>query len=57
MSAFAPPEKCPQCRCNLAIEAWSIDRQRVKLLCASCLRTLAIAVKSEARSGDREEVA
>ncbi|MHC5771319.1 MAG: hypothetical protein ACYTXI_38310 [Nostoc sp.] len=57
MSAFTPPEKCPRCRCSLAIEVWSIDRQRVKILCASCLKTLAIAVKSEARSGDREVVA
>ncbi|WP_267871310.1 hypothetical protein [Nostoc sp. XA010] len=36
----------------MAIEAWSIDRQRVKLLCANCLTTLAIAVKSESRSCD-----
>lgn len=57
MSAFTPPERCPQCKGSLAVEVSSLDRQRVKLLCANCLRTLAIAIKPQAHSGDREEVA
>lgn len=48
------PDKCPKCGCDLVTEVYSINRQRVALLCGGCLATRAIAVKPEAYNSNRE---
>jgi hypothetical protein len=50
------PDKCPKCGCDLVTEVYSINRQRVALLCGGCLATRAIAVKPKARSCEGEAV-
>ena len=53
MSTFTLPERC-RCGCLLVGEFYSINRERVALLCGNCLTVRAIAVKPKAHSGDRE---
>lgn len=44
-----PPEKlpCPECGFEPVFEVHSINRLRVKILCAKCLKTRGIAIKPE----------